>query len=95
MKIERRVRNGNSMEMILDTVNFILGIGVILSAFVLFIDHEKNEKFFTIVFFMAAIMNLCMGYKYFKKHELVKTAALIIAGVLLVFMSIITFIALW
>ncbi len=95
VKRDRRIRNGNSTGIVLDTINFILGIGVILSAFVVFIDHEKNQRFFTVVFILSALMNICMGYKYFKRHEVIKTAALMIAGVLLIVMSVITFMAFW
>lgn len=95
MKTERRKRNINATGGFYDTINFILGIGVIVSAFVIFIDHEKYNKLFTIVFLLSSLMNFCMGIKYFKRHEMLKTAALMIAGIFLMVMMAVTLIALW
>lgn len=95
LKKERRKKNINATGGFYDTINFILGIGVIVSAFIIFIDHIKYEKIYTIVFLMASIMNFCMGIKYFKRSEMLKTAALMIAGVFLMAMAVITFTAFW
>lgn len=95
MKAERRKRNINAAGGLYDTINFILGIGVIVGAFVIFIDHEKYNKLFMIVFLLSSLMNFCMGMKYFKRHEMLKTAALMIAGIFLMVMMVITLIAFW
>lgn len=95
IKTERRKRNLNATGGFYDTINFILGIGVIASALVIFIDHVKYDKFFTVVFLLSSLMNFCMGFKYFKRHEMLKMIALMIAGVFLMAMMVITLIALW
>lgn len=93
-KSDRHRRSLNSSG-IYDTINVILGIGIIISSIVVFIDHVKYNRVFTIVFLLAAIMNLCMGVKYYHRREIAKTIALIIAGVFLIAMMIISFMALW
>lgn len=95
MKRDRRKRNINAAGGLYDTINFILGIGVIVSAFVIFIDHEKYDEFFTAVFLLSSLMNFCMGIKYFKRHEMLKMTILLIAGVFLLGMTILTLLALW
>lgn len=95
IKKERRKRNINAAGGFYDTINFIFGIGVIVSALVLFIDHVKYEKLYTAVFLMAALMNFCMGIKYFKRSEMLKMAALMIAGIFLMAMTVITLRAFW
>lgn len=95
IKKERRKRKFNETGGFYDTINFILGIGVIVSALVIFIDHEKYDKFFTLVFLLSSLMNICMGIKYFKRHEMLKMTALMIAGIFLMVMMVITLLALW
>ncbi len=93
-KSDRRRRSLNSSG-IYDTINIILGLGVIITAVVIFIDKVKYDKVFTIVFLLAAIMNICMGIKYYHRREIVKMIALFCAGIFLLIMMIISFIALW
>ena len=78
-----------------DTINFILGLCTIISTFVIFIDRVKYQKFFTAVFLFAAAMNICMGIKYFKRNEILKTLALMVAGLFLLGMTVLTFFAFW
>lgn len=93
-KSESRRRNANKSG-IYDTINVILGLCVIMSTIIIFIDSDKYEKFFTAVFIFAASMNICMGIKYFKRNEILKTIALMIAGVFLIGMTVLTVFAFW
>ena len=93
-KNNRRRRNLNSSGLY-DMINIILGIGIIITSIVIFIDHVKYDKVFTVVFLLAAIMNLCMGIKYYHRREIAKMIALFIASIFLIIMTIISFIALW
>lgn len=78
-----------------DIINTILGILVVISTIFIFIDREKYEKFFVAVFLFAAAMNICMGLKYFKRNEILKMVALMLAGIFLIGMTVITFLAFW
>ena len=93
-KSDRRRRKLHSSG-IYDTINIIMGIGAIITAIVIFIDQTKYEKAFTVEFLFASILNLCMGVKYYQRREIAKTIALFIAGIFLLVMMIISFIALW
>lgn len=94
IRAERRRRGLNSSG-VYDMINFILGICIIITAIFLFADRMKYEKLFTVVFLFAAALNMCMGIKYFHRHEIAKTAALGIAGIFFIIMMIISFMALW
>lgn len=94
-KTERRIRNGNSIGNVLDIVNLILGILVILFTFIIIINLKKNDKMFAPAFLSASLMNICMGIKYYKRHEIIKFISLIIAGIFLMIMTVISFMAFW
>lgn len=92
---ERRVRNVNSVGNALDIINLILGILVIIFTFIIVINLKKNEKMFAPAFLSASLMNICMGIKYYKRHEIIKPIALMIAGIFLMVMTVISFMAFW
>lgn len=92
---ERRVRNINPVGNVLDIINLILGIMVIIFLFIIVINFKKNEKMFAPAFLSASIMNICMGIKYYKRHEIIKMIALMIAGIFLMVMTVISFMAFW
>lgn len=94
IRLERRRRGLNSSG-IYDMLNFILGICIILTAIFIFIDRVKYEKLFTVVFLFATALNMCMGIKYYHRHEIVKVAALVCASIFFILMMIISFMALW
>jgi hypothetical protein len=94
IKAERRRRGINSSG-VYDTINFILGIVIIILALFIFIDRIKYERMFAAVFIFAAAMNMCMGIKYYHRRELAKTISLGIASVFFVAMTVISFMALW
>lgn len=78
-----------------DVTNFILGLLVILLTFVLFIDSNRYEKLFTAVFLLAAAMNICMGIKYWKRNEIIRTMGLMGAGAFLIGMTVVTLFTFW
>ena len=90
--VRRRRANSSGAYDIIDT---ILGVLVVIFTVFIFIDKEKYEKFFVAVFFFAAAMNFCMGLKYMKRSEPVKTVALMLAAVFLICMTVVTFLAFW
>ena len=94
VRVDRRKRNLNASG-VYDTINFILGIGVIVSSIVIFIDYNKYDKVFMIAFLLASLMNFCMGMKYFKRSEMVKAIALFLAGIFLMAMTVLSFLVLW
>lgn len=93
-KNDRKRRNLHSSG-IYDVINIIMGIGVIITAIVIFIDQNKYDKAFAVEFFFACVLNVCMGIKYYHRREIAKTAALFIAGVFMFIMMVISLIALW
>ena len=94
IRTDRRRRRLNSSG-IYDMINFILGISIIITALLLFVDRVKYEKLFTVVFLFAAALNMCMGIKYYHRHEIAKIVALGIASIFFIIMMIISFVALW
>lgn len=95
LRTERKIRNGNSIGSIIDIVNFVLGILVIICTFVIFLNYKKYNNLFAIAFLLSASMNICMGIKYFKRHEIIKFISLILAGIFLIIMTVISFMAFW
>lgn len=94
-KLDRRIRSRNAMGDAIDIINFILGICVVITAFLVIVNHNKYEKLFPVVFLFAALLNGSMAFKSFKRHELVRMIAGIIAALFLMVMTIISLIALW
>lgn len=95
LKADRRKRSLNSSSALYDGINFVLGLGIIICALLIFVDLKEYEKMFTLVFFMSGTMNLVMGIKYFKRHELVKAIGLFAAVLVLYTVAVISLIALW
>lgn len=90
--VRRRRANSSGVYDIIDT---ILGVLVVLFTVFILIDKEKYEKFFVAVFFFAATMNFCMGLKFFKRSDLPKVVALMLATLFLLGMTVVTFLAFW
>ncbi len=78
-----------------DWISILCGVFIILTAVVLFIDREKYEKGFTIVFLFSAIMNITMGIKYHKRSDLLRTITCFAAGIAIGVLGIISVPALW
>lgn len=95
VKAERRRRLANTRTIMYDALNTILGIGIILCAFLLFVDQDKYEVLFPAVFVMAGAMDLVLGIKTIKRNEYVRGIALYVAAGLMLIMSLISSIALW
>ena len=95
MKTDRRIRNANSVGNLLDIINLILGVLVIIFTFIIMINFKKNENMFAFAFLSAALMNICMGIKYYKRHEIIKFIALMLAGIFMIVMTVISFKAFW
>lgn len=93
-KDEGRRRSVNKSG-VYDVINAIMGLCIILSTFVIFIDRVKYEKMFTAVFLFASTMNTCMGIKYLKRQERLKAIVLILAGIFLMAVTVLTFFAFW
>lgn len=95
LRNERRVRNVNSFGNFLDIINLILGILVIIFTIIIMVNYKKNENMFAPAFLSASLMNICMGIKYYKRNEIIKPIALLIAGIFLMVMTVISFMAFW
>ena len=95
LKTERRRRALNTSAILYDVMNAILGLAVIVCTFFIVMNVSKHEKLFPIAFLLAGTMNLVMGMKYVKRHEVVRTIALFLATVILYVFSGVTFVALW
>ncbi len=95
LKADRRKRSLNNSSILYDGINFVLGLGIIICAFLIFVDIKEYEKLFTLVFFMSGTMNLVMGIKYFKRRERLKAISLFAAVMILYVVAVISMIALW
>ena len=95
LKTERRRRSLNTSSLLYDAINALLGIGVIVCTFFILMNVSKHEKLFPIAFLLAGTMNLVMGIKYLKRHEMIRTIALFLATLVLYAVGGITLIGLW
>lgn len=95
LKTERRRRSLNTSAILYDIINAVLGFAVIVCTFFIVMNVFKYEKLFPVAFILAGTMNLIMGIKYVKRHEVIRTIALFVAtGILYVFGGV-TLVALW
>ncbi len=80
---------------IYDVINLIMGIIIILASIFVFIGRIKFMKAYIVVFLCAAVMNICMGIKYYNRKDPVKFIPLFIAGVFFLVLTIICIIAMF
>ena len=93
----RKVR---SESVALDVMHVLIGVTVVVLAFISFIDPEDNLIFFPVIFFLAAILNLVTGnYRmgHNKRSRRQKLSALLqmLFGILLMALAIISAASIW
>ena len=94
----RRKVRGESMA--LDTMHIVIGIAVVIMAFLSFINPEEYMIFFPVIFFLAAVLNLATGrykMKRSKRNQKQKLSAVLqmaFGGALLV-LTVISAVSIW
>jgi len=75
MIIQERRRNSRNAAMMLDLLHIAVGILVVICAVLVFINPEKNQVLFPVIFFLAALLNGVNGWyrlgdnKYGRKRK--------------------------
>ena len=80
---------------VLDIVNIIIAMLIVVCTVFLFVDLKENEKLFTVVFLLATVMNVDMVVKYYKRVDIPRTVALSLFALLLLVLSVLSFVTLW
>lgn len=88
-------RKSGTITNIIDIVNIVIGIFIVICAVFLFVDLKANEKLFTVVFFLATVMNMDMAFKYYKRADVPRTIALVVFALLLLALSVVSLLTLW
>ncbi|MCI7795979.1 MAG: hypothetical protein MR528_06730 [Lachnospiraceae bacterium] len=94
----RRKVRGESMA--LDTMHIVIGIAVVIMAFLSFINPEEYMIFFPVIFCLAAVLNLATGryrMKRSKRNQKQKLSAVLqmaFGGALLV-LTVISAVSIW
>ena len=80
---------------VLDIVNIIIAMLIVVCTVFLFVDLKENEKLFTVVFLLATVTNVDMAVKYYKRVDIPRTVALSLFALLLLVLSVLSFVTLW
>lgn len=91
----KSIRKSVTVTDVFDIANIIIGMLIVICTVFLFVDLDENEKLFTIVFLLAAIMNGYMAVKYYRRVDVPRMAALSIFTLILLVLTVLSFLTLW
>lgn len=89
------LKKGNRFINIVDIFNMILGVIIIVCTVFLCVDISSHQKLFSVIFLLSAIMNICMGIKYYKRYDAPRTIALVLFGLILLVLAGVSFVSIW
>ncbi len=92
MDINRNRRTFRYLGKVIDAINVALAMIVIVAAIFIVIDIEKYMIMFPIVFLASSFMNFALGLKIYKRRENMHGIVLLIAGLVMLALSIIGFV---
>lgn len=92
MDINRNKRGFRHVGKIIDAVNVAFAIVIIIAAIFIVIDIEKYMIMFPIVFLASALMNMALAVKIYKRRETMHSIVLMVAGIVMLILSIIGFV---
>ena len=100
MAIQEKKRNARNAALILDLMHIIIGILVIICAALAFLNPEKNQILFPVIFCLAALLNGLNGrYRLLSggrsKKAMAAGVVQCIAGGFLLVIGIISAISIW
>lgn len=90
--INRKSRNNRQIGRAIDIINVVLAIVIVLSVIMLIIDVEKYMIMFPVVFLASALMNMALAVKIYKRRETMHSIVLMVAGIVMLILSIIGFV---
>ncbi len=88
MANQEKKRNHRNEAMMLDLMYIVVGILVVICAVLAFLDPEKNQFLFPVIFFLASLLNGVSGWYRLKnsgrdkKRRLNGVALFVCAGIL-------------
>ncbi|MBQ6815350.1 MAG: hypothetical protein IJP13_07430 [Lachnospiraceae bacterium] len=88
MDFERRKRPFRYFGRVVDIINIIFSVLIFACALILFMNREENMLLFPAIFFCAAVINLAMGIKYYKRDEMGRFISLMVGFVFFVAVGI-------
>ncbi len=88
-------KRGNRLIYALDIANIIIGVVLVVLTVFLLVDISGHEKLFTIIFLLGMILNISMSVKYYQRSDVPRVIALIVFAVVLLALSVISFISVW
>lgn len=100
MFAQEKKRNPRNDAMMLDLLHIVVGILVVVCAVLAFVNPEKNQILFPVIFGLAALLNGVNGYHRLaesgrdKKKKIGAAALCVIAGLLLA-VGIISGVSIW
>ncbi len=92
MDINRNKRGFRHVGKIIDAVNVAFAIVIIIAAIFIVIDIEKYMIMFPVVFLASALMNMALAVKIYKRRETMHSIVLMVAGIVMLILSIIGFV---
>lgn len=92
MDINRNKRGFRHVGKIIDAVNAAFAIVIIIAAIFIVIDIEKYMIMFPVVFLASALMNMALAVKIYKRRETMHSIVLMVAGIVMLILSIIGFV---
>lgn len=100
MAMQEKKRNARSAALILDLMHIIIGILVVICAALAFLNPEKNQILFPVIFCLAALLNGLNGrYRLLSggrsKKAIAAGVAQCIVGVFLLVIGIVSAISIW
>lgn len=91
MDFERRKRPFRQLGRVIDVTNIILSVIVLTSAVFVAIDREKNMLLFPVIFLSTGLINLALAIKYYKRNEMVRFIALVLACIVFIVFGVLSF----
>ncbi len=98
--MQEKKRNPRNTAMMLDILHIAVGVLVVLCAVLVFVNPEKNQILFPVIFCLAALLNGVNGWcrlgesKHDKKKKTGGIAQCILAGMLLM-VGIVSAVSIW
>ena len=91
MNIDRRKRPFRQLGRVVDITNIMLSVVVLTCAVFVAIDREKNILLFPVIFLCTGLINLALAIKYYKRREMIRFIALVLATLAFIGFGIFTF----
>lgn len=92
--------SGRKAGALIDITHIVLGVSVVIMAFLAILNPEKNSFLFPLIFLLASVINFCTAWFYFKmfprdRKKHVDAWVYLVTGILIFVVFIISALSLW